>query len=89
MAWTVEVSERALRSMRKMDRQTAARVMAALKGMESLEDPRARGKALTGNLAGIWRFRIGDYRALCDIEDGRLVILVIDVEHRGRAYDRR
>lgn len=89
LAWTVEVSERALRSLRKMDKQTAARIRDALADIASLEDPRVRGAALTGNLAGIWRFRIGDYRALCDIEDGRLVILVIDVDHRSRVYDRR
>lgn len=54
-----------------------------------LEDPRSRGKALTGNLAGVWRYRVGDYRILCDINDGRLVILVVDVAHRREVYKRR
>ena len=46
-------------------------------------------KALTGNLAGVWRYRVGDYRILCDINDGRLVILVVDVAHRREVYKRR
>ena len=89
MAWTIEVSERALRSLRKMDKQIARRVRDELLEIAKLEDPRSRGKALTGNLAGVWRYRIGDYRILCDIEDGRLVILVIDVAHRREVYKRR
>ena len=89
MAWTIEASERALRSLRKMDKQIARRVRDELLEIAKLEDPRSRGKALTGNLAGVWRYRIGDYRILCDIEDGRLVILVIDVAHRREVYKRR
>ncbi len=89
MAWTIEVSERALRSLRKMDKQIARRVRDELLEIAKLEDPRSRGKVLTGNLAGVWRYRIGDYRILCDIEDGRLVILVIDVAHRREVYKRR
>lgn len=89
LAWTIEVSERALRSLRKMDKQIARRVRDELLEIAKLEDPRSRGKVLTGNLAGVWRYRIGDYRILCDIEDGRLVILVIDVAHRREVYKRR
>ncbi len=89
MAWTIEVSERALRSLHKMDKQIARRVRDELLEIAKLEDPRSRGKVLTGNLASVWRYRIGDYRILCDIEDGRLVILVIDVAHRREVYKRR
>lgn len=89
MAWTIEVSERALRSLRKMDKQIARRVRDELLEIAKLEDPRSRGKALTGNLAGVWRYRIGDYRILCDIEDNRLVVIVIDVAHRREVYKRR
>lgn len=78
-----------MRSLRKMDKQIARRVRDELLEIAKLEDPRSRGKVLTGNLAGVWRYRIGDYRILCDIEDGRLVILVIDVAHRRGVYKRR
>lgn len=64
--------------MRKLDKGVAARVFDELDEIAKLEDPRSRGKALTGNLAGVWRYRVGDYRILCDINDGRLVILVVD-----------
>lgn len=61
--------------MRKLDRGIAARIFEELDEIAKLEDPRVRGKSLTGNLAGVWRYRVGDYRILCDIDDGRLVIL--------------
>ena len=48
------------------------------------DDPRSRGKALTGPLTGLWRYRIGDWRVVVDIYDDRLVILALDIEHRSR-----
>lgn len=86
LAWTIDVSEKAVRALRKMDRQTARRIRDELAEIAELEDPRSRGKALTGNLAGLWRYRVGDYRIICNIEDGVLVILVVDVAHRSKAY---
>ncbi|MDK7090357.1 type II toxin-antitoxin system RelE/ParE family toxin, partial [Escherichia coli] len=50
--------------------------------------PRKRGKALTGQLSGLWRYRIGNYRAICMIENNELVILVIDVDHRSTIYSK-
>ena len=75
--------------MKKLDKQIARRIVAKLHEISQLEDPRSMGKALTGNLAGVWRYRVGDYRILCDINDGRLVILVVDVAHRREVYKRR
>ena len=89
MAWTIEVSEKAVRAQRKMDKQTARRIRDELEEIAKLEDPRSRGKALVGNLAGLWRYRVGDYWIICDIEDGRIVILVVDVAHRREVYRRR
>jgi len=51
-----------------------------------LDNLRERGKGLTGNLAGLWRYGVGDYRVICDIEDSCLVILALDVSHRLEAY---
>ena len=82
MAWEIELSEHAVKQLAKLDKQTAKRITSKLREVSQLEDPRSRGKALTGNLAGVWRYRVGDYRILCDINDGRLVILVVDVAHR-------
>lgn len=75
--------------MRKLDRQVSKRITAKLREISQLDDPRSIGKGLTGNLAGLWRYRVGDYRIICDIEDAVLVILVIDVAHRREVYKRR
>lgn len=89
MAWRIEIDKDVQRSMKKLDKQIAKRIVAKLHEISQLEDPRSMGKALTGNLAGVWRYRVGDYRILCDINDGRLVILVVDVAHRREVYKRR
>lgn len=78
MAWRIDFTRNADKAMRKLDKGVAARVFDELDEIAKLEDPRSRGKALTGNLAGVWRYRVGDYRILCDINDGRLVILVVE-----------
>lgn len=89
MAWRIDFTKAADKALRKLDRQTAGRVLGELEEIANLDDPRSRGKALTGNLAGLWRYRVGDYRVVCDIEDGVLVILVVDVAHRREVYRRR
>lgn len=75
MVWRIDFTRNADKAMRKLDRGIAARIFEELDEIAKLEDPRVRGKSLTGNLAGVWRYRVGDYRILCDIDDGRLVIL--------------
>lgn len=89
MAWRIDFTKAADKALRKLDRPTAGRVLDELEEIVKLDDPRSRGKALTGNLAGLWRYRVGDYRVVCDIEDGVLVILVVDVAHRREVYRRR
>ncbi len=84
MAWKIEVFAKADKSLRKLDRQVARKIVAALAELAELDDPRSRGKALTGNLAGLWRYRVGDYRLLCLIDDEVLVVLVVDVAHRSK-----
>ena len=88
MAWRIEFTRNADKAMRKLDKVIAARVFDELDEIAKLEDPRSRGKALVGNLAGLWRYRVGDYRIICDIEDDVLVVLVVDVAHRGSVYRR-
>lgn len=75
--------------MKKLDRHVAKRIIAKLRESSQLEDPRSTGKALVGNLAGLWRYRVGDYQIVCDIEDEVLLILVVDVAHRSKVYKRR
>lgn len=89
MAWRVEIDGDLVKEMRKLDKATAKRIMAKLREIAALDDPRSAGKALKGNLAGMWRYRAGDYRILCYIEDGEMLVLVVDVAHRREVYRRR
>ena len=86
MAWHVEFAERPRKALRKLDRQAAARIITALEAIANLDDPRLRGKALTGTLSGLWRYRVGDYRIIVKIEQDRFVIIVIEVAHRREVY---
>lgn len=57
-----------------------------LKNVDGCDDPRAHGKGLTANRSGEWRYRIGDYRVLCEIRDEDLVVLALEVGHRREMY---
>lgn len=61
-----------------------------LDNIDGCENPRAHGRALHGDKdGGYWRYRVGDYRVVCDIQDGRLVVLAVRVEHRSEVYTQR
>ena len=59
--------------MKKLDKQVARRIISKLREVTMLDDPRSMGKALVGNMSGLWRYRVGDYRIICDIENDVLV----------------
>ena len=86
MAWRAELSPQALNQLSKLDKPTARRIIDYLRETASGEDPRSRGKGLTGNLAGFWRYRVGNYQIVASIEDDELLILAIDIDHRLRIY---
>ena len=87
MAWHVEYTKTALKQLKKMDRFTARLIMSWIdKNLEGCNNPRAHGKGLTANRSGEWRYRVGDYRILCIIEDNRLVVHVFSVGHRRNIY---
>ncbi len=89
MAWQIEFSEQADRDFARLDKSIQKRIFQFLQQrIAPAENPRAFGKALMHQLRGLWRYRVGDYRVLCQIEDERLTVLVVEVEHRSRAYDR-
>lgn len=89
MTWRIEYSDKALKQLRKMDAAQRAIILKWLdKHIDGCADPRAHGKGLTGDHAGEWRYRIGDYRVLCDMQDERLVVLALSVGHRSRVYER-
>jgi len=87
LAWRLEFLPEAAKELRKLDRTAAARIVTTLEErIAVLDDPRALGSALTGDHAGFWRWRIGDYRVVARIEDERITILVVRVAHRREVY---
>ena len=87
MAWTIEYSNAARTQLRKLDQQTARRIVDYMDQRVSvLENPRDLGQALSGPLGGLWRYRVGDCRVICDIQDQVLRILVARVGRRDTVY---
>jgi mRNA interferase RelE/StbE len=89
LAWTIEYDPLALKEIGKLSKQTGKSIFAYMDTLTTLDDPTVRGKALTGPFAGLWRYRVGDYRVLCVIDRGRLTIVAVEVRHRSVAYRRR
>lgn len=89
MRYRIETTERFDREFRKLDRYTQRMVKAWIdRNISETENPRQHGKGLTSNRRGQWRYRIGDYRLLCEIQDDRLVILALTIGHRREVYRR-
>ena len=85
--YRVELSENALKTFKKIDKQIATMIFAWIsKNLEGCGNPRIYGKGLVAGKKGIWRYRVGDYRLLAHIFDDRLVILVVDAGHRKDIY---
>lgn len=90
MKYRVETTPRFEKEFKKLDRYTMKLLKTWIeKNLVNCEDPRARGKGLTANRSGQWRYRIGDYRLLCEIRDEELVILALSVGHRRDVYKRQ
>jgi mRNA interferase RelE/StbE len=88
MAWAVELSEEADRELSKLDPQHRQRILKFLhQRIAKLDNPRRIGQALQGTRFGeFWKYRVGDYRVICKIEDDRLMVLVLRVGHRREIY---
>ena len=87
MAWNIEYSDKALKSLKKIDKASAKRIIDFLDHrLGVMDDPRILGKSLKGDLGVFWRYRVGDYRILCEIQDNRLVILAALIGHRRDIY---
>ena len=88
MTYGVETTARFNKEFKKLDKYTQRLIKAWIeKNLVGTEDPRQHGKGLTANRSGQWRYRIGDYRLICNIDDGRLVILALSVGHRREVYN--
>ena len=88
MPWVYKFEERALKELKKIDRQAQKEIVGYLdKRVAGNSDPRRFGKALRANLAGLWRYRVGDYRIVCQLQDRQLVVLIVSWGHRKNVYD--
>lgn len=88
LVWTIEWDERAVKELKQLDRQAQKEIIQYLKSRIATEEsPRRFGKALLGNKVGLWRYRVNDYRIICQIEDNALVVLVLKTSHRKEVYD--
>ncbi|WP_295363054.1 type II toxin-antitoxin system RelE/ParE family toxin [Succinivibrio sp.] len=87
MKYQVVYSKRSIKEFKKLDRSIAIFIKSWIEdNLVDCENPRIHGKALKGNLASFWRYRIGDYRLICDIRDEECVIIAVTVGHRKEVY---
>ena len=85
--YNVEVTPKCRRELKKLDPYIQKMILAWIrKNLVGCDDPRIQGKALKGVYAGLWRYRIGDYRIICEINDDKLIILTLTVGHRSSVY---
>lgn len=88
MTYRVEFTERAKKDLKKLDKYTASLILGWVrKNLEGCENPRLHGKGLVANRSGQWRYRIGDYRLLAEINDDKIIILVLTIGHRRDVYN--
>lgn len=92
MAWAIDYTQTAKRQLKKLDKPVARRILNFLDDrVAKQDDPRTLGKALSGPLGTLWRYRIGDYRAICEIQFGQMQgggprVLVLQIGHRSEVY---
>ena len=84
MVWTIEFIPSAEKELAKLDKQAQLRILKFL--TTKTTDPKSSGKALTGNLGGYWRYRIGPFRVIAKIEDEKLTVLIVKIGHRKNVY---
>jgi mRNA interferase RelE/StbE len=87
LAWKIDFDEQAADEFRRLDRQVQRLIYRYLiERIATNENPRRFGCALKGNLAGLWRYRVGDYRVICDLKDDIVTVIVLRVGHRKDVY---
>ena len=88
MTWAINYTESALRQLKKLDKSIALRVLDYMdERVAPLDDPRTLGKSLVGpKLGAYWRYRVGDIRVICSIQDGEMCVLVIELGNRREIY---
>lgn len=87
MSWRVEYTAEAAKTLLSIDRQIAQRIKKYLsERIAGEDDPRRFGEALVANLSGLWKYRVGDYRIIAEIQDENIVVLIVKIGHRSKVY---
>jgi len=86
MTWQIEIKRKAAKALDNLDESTQNKLIQFIEQLRKIDNPRSQGKALNGNLKGLWRYRQGNYRIICDIKDDKLVILLLEIGHRKEIY---
>ena len=87
-SYTVEYSAAAEKTLKKMDKHVSGIIYDWIeKNLVGCKNPRRLGRALTGDFSGKWRYRVGDYRIITEIEDDRVIILIVNIGHRSDIYN--
>ena len=88
MNYHVEFTKEALNQLKKMDKSNASLILGWIrKNLEGCDNPRIHGKGLTANRSGQWRYRVGDYRIIAEIQDNKVIVLVLNIGHRREIYN--
>ena len=88
MAWTIEYDPGALQDLKKLDRTMQREILDYMDDrVATAKDPRDFGKPLRARKFGLWRYRVRDYRIICELQEKRLVVLVVAVGHRSTIYE--
>lgn len=88
MAWSIEYDPGALKDLRKLDRTVQEEILDYMdQRIAAASSPRDFGKPLRGSKFGLWRYRVRDYRIVCELQESRLTVLVVAVGHRSTIYD--
>ena len=83
---TVEFAEKAKKEFLKLDKPIQKQIQNFIVKLQGMKNPRSRGKALVRNLAGRWRYGVGDYGLVCEIEDEKILVTVLHIAHRREVY---
>ena len=88
MSWQIEYDPEASKDLRKLDRSIQREILDYMdRRISRADDPRKFGKPLRGSKFGLWRYRLRDYRIVCELQDKRLVVLVVSIGHRSTIYE--
>jgi mRNA interferase RelE/StbE len=89
LAWKIEYDAGAVKDLRKLDRQVQREILDYMdRRIAKADDPRAFGKPLRHTKFGLWRYRLRDYRIICQLQDAKLIVLVVAIGHRSTVYER-